>query len=547
MTASAQPTILKSLNEQDEGFVFSQQISNLTELSPEETRKHLLQNSSKIQNLKLKNLFLHFHHKLAQDKNSYNAITEVLFRRSISKVIELSEKVNDKNIEEYPLFGYVFSIKDNIRMKGTKSTCGLAINQKLEKSQTPFPDYIESLGGTFLCKSNVPMLLFALESTNNLFGATAHPDDKTRSAGGSSGGEACLIAKKFVNAGIGSDIGGSLRIPALFCGIYSFMITPIRMGPTLNAQPFENSDIFSKVGDPQFMIKSAHGPMTRNIEELEKLTEIMVGFYKKVITIPPVPWRKNLKPIKTVAVLKEFDNLFEITQTNRRAMKEVVDVLTKQNIKIVEIDFREHIYQVIVHTYAIFLKNRIFMNAIEGKVAIGEPLISAFDNFVKLAKLPKFVLPILAFFMKDIKKKCFIEGTLLCDTYNQDYLMGQVNKQREIFMNQMKQKGADVILCHGMLPAIRHNTADKVNFWAIYTLMWNAFNFCGGSIPVTKVKADEQIYESRFVGPFEDMVRETMRGSEGLPVGIQVMAPPYMDEEAMQVMKMIVSGLKVEK
>lgn len=75
-------------------------------------------------------------------------------------------------------------------------------------------------GGIIFVRTNIPQLGMAFESTNNIFGRAQNPWDKTRSPGGSSGGEGGMLASRCSVVGIGSDIGGSVRIPSAFCGVY---------------------------------------------------------------------------------------------------------------------------------------------------------------------------------------------------------------------------------------------------------------------------------------------------------------------------------------
>jgi Asp-tRNA(Asn)/Glu-tRNA(Gln) amidotransferase A subunit family amidase len=80
-----------------------------------------------------------------------------------------------------------------------------------------------------MVKGNVPQLVFALHSDNKIYGRAMNPYDINRTTGGSTGGDAGLIAAKCVPMALGSDIGGSIRAPSHFCGIYGFKPTPQRL------------------------------------------------------------------------------------------------------------------------------------------------------------------------------------------------------------------------------------------------------------------------------------------------------------------------------
>ena len=90
--------------------------------------------------------------------------------------------------------------------------------------QGALESHLKSLGAIPFIKSNVPQLMMIPDTTNQFFNRTINPifPDRKRSAGGSSGGEAALIASQCSPCGFGTDIGGSIRTPANFCGIYGF-------------------------------------------------------------------------------------------------------------------------------------------------------------------------------------------------------------------------------------------------------------------------------------------------------------------------------------
>ena len=115
-----------------------------------------------------------------------------------------------------------------------------------------------------------------MESTNNIFGRTLNPYDKNRNSGGSSGGEAVLIRLGLVNCSIGSDVGGSLRIPALFCGIVSFKPTINRISQDMKGYYFEQHEWAKKLKPRIGCIKSTIGPMAKTVDDCEAIMKILV-------------------------------------------------------------------------------------------------------------------------------------------------------------------------------------------------------------------------------------------------------------------------------
>src|SRR5579859_1891658 len=121
-----------------------------------------------------------------------------------------------------PLHGIPFTLKDSFGVKGYDSSIGISIfaNQPAPESSA-LHSALTKLGAILLAKTNVPQTLMSFESNNPIFGSTHNPFVKGHTCGGSSGGEGAVVALNGSAIGFGSDIGGSLRIPAGWCGIYS--------------------------------------------------------------------------------------------------------------------------------------------------------------------------------------------------------------------------------------------------------------------------------------------------------------------------------------
>ena len=121
------------------------------------------------------------------------------------------------------LHGIPFSVKDTIGMKGFLNTVGCALHCFKECDQDAITvQRFREEGGIPLVRGNVPQTCFSLHTTNEIWGESLNPIDTTRTAGGSSGGDSGLIAARCVPICLGGDIAGSLRWPAIFCGIYGF-------------------------------------------------------------------------------------------------------------------------------------------------------------------------------------------------------------------------------------------------------------------------------------------------------------------------------------
>jgi len=138
-----------------------------------------------------------------------------------------------------PLHGVPFSVKDSIELAGTVCTAGTLGRSGAAPStgDATLVTRLRRAGGIPIARTNLPDLLFAFESDNLIFGRTNNPYDLSRTSGGSSGGEAALIAACGSPLGLGSDAAGSVRLPAAFCGIAGIKPTSGRLPRTGHFPP----------------------------------------------------------------------------------------------------------------------------------------------------------------------------------------------------------------------------------------------------------------------------------------------------------------------
>jgi amidase len=168
-----------------------------------------------------------------------------------------------------PLCGVPFSIKDSIEIAGATCTAGTLGRRD---AAPPAEDAtlvarLRHAGAIPIARTNLPDLLFAFESDNLMFGATCNPYDLGRTSGGSSGGEAALIASCGSPFGLGSDAAGSVRLPAAFCGIATIKPTSGRLPRTGHFPP----------AGGWIAALWQIGPMARYVEDLCTVMPLLVG------------------------------------------------------------------------------------------------------------------------------------------------------------------------------------------------------------------------------------------------------------------------------
>ncbi|MEA2205113.1 MAG: amidase [Blastocatellia bacterium] len=165
-----------------------------------------------------------------------------------------------------PLHGVPITIKDTIETAGLRTTFGSRLRAEfVPENDAPVVARLKAAGAIVLGKTNTPELAIPYETENAVFGRTNNPHDLSRTAGGSSGGEAAAIAARLSPAGLGSDLSGSIRVPAHFCGIAG-------LKPTSQRVPMQGH-VPQAIGP--LAIGACIGPMARRVEDLRLLFNVM--------------------------------------------------------------------------------------------------------------------------------------------------------------------------------------------------------------------------------------------------------------------------------
>jgi amidase len=219
--------------------------------------------------------------RIDQINPALNAAIEIL-RESALREAEAADRRRAAGESLRPLEGVPFSIKDSIEVEGTICSAGTLGHQHNAPStrDATLVARLRQAGAIPIARTNLPDLLFAFESDNLIFGRTNNPWDPTRTAGGSSGGEAALIAACGSPFGLGSDAAGSVRLPAHFCGIASLKPTSGRLARTGHVPA---------AGGWLEMVWQI-GPMARRIEDLWTMMPILLGSDGEDRTVIPMPY-----------------------------------------------------------------------------------------------------------------------------------------------------------------------------------------------------------------------------------------------------------------
>jgi Asp-tRNA(Asn)/Glu-tRNA(Gln) amidotransferase A subunit family amidase len=393
----------------------------------------------------------------------------------------LSGKLNKDKLG--PLHGVPVSVKSSLEVAGFRSESGTRLRAGfVAKQDAPLVARLRNAGAIVLGVTNTPELLMAWETDNLLYGRTNSPWDLERTPGGSSGGEAAAIAAGMSAGGVGSDGGGSIRVPAHFSGICGLKPTPGRVPSTGH---------FPASGGP-FALIGVVGPMARTVADVSALFEIMQGPDDGDPCAAPVPlrWPSEEEIRKLRIGYFEDDGRTPVSSETRGAVRTAAEALRHAGFQVEP--FRPEGLE-----EARQLWKKFFV-----KVAgmLIRPMFHGREQDVS---------PILSQFLEWSGAEPELTGESLLDAWiRRDAL-------RTEFLVQMRKY--PILLCPAAaIPAFRHGERSwmvdgkRVNYldaWS-YTEWFNLLGNPAAVVPVS-------------------------RSAEGLPIGIQIVGRPWEEERVL--------------
>lgn len=291
------------------------------------------------------------------------------------RAAELDEGMRSGSGPVGPLHGLPMTLKDCIETAGLPSTAGVEEwRDRLPERDGPIAASVLGAGAVLIGKTNVPPKAADWQADNPVFGRTVNPWDPRRSPGGSTGGGAAALAAGLTPLEIGSDIGGSIRVPAAFCGLYGHR-------PSDSAVPRSGHVPGSPVPMPG-SIMGVQGPLARSAEDLELALDVIAG---------PEPgegaWRLELPPARgqrlgglRVAVLPPLD-LMPVSNAVGEAIERVASAASAAGARVTttapDIDWRG-----LLDTYRALLAIAVFADMTpEQRENVAQGFVDSGDEF----------------------------------------------------------------------------------------------------------------------------------------------------------------------
>ncbi|NXI05981.1 FAAH1 hydrolase, partial [Pachycephala philippinensis] len=447
------------------------------------------------------------------------------------------------------LYGVPVSIKDHIGHKGQLATCGLVqCLGTLMEEDSVLVKVLKRQGAIPFAMTNVPQSLFSYECSNPIFGRTLNPFNPKKSPGGSSGGEGALIAGGGSILGIGSDMGGSIRLPSSFCGLCGLKPTAERLRWVLGLplQPCSWSSLAK--GARYGAIPCAVGPMARDVDSLALCMKALLcqEMFQLDPSVPPIPFNEEVYSSSTPLRVGYYDTdgYFPLPPCMRRAVKETRRALQAAGHQLVPFSPPR-----VPHAMTELFMKTFFADGGRAwlDVFTGDIVDPGLKQQVNTCRMPRLVKKLLALLLKPLQFLLLLKLKDLAvistcrsvkEMWNHHH---EIQVYRSQFITEWKELQLDVVLCPVLGPAFTTGYPGKLLTAISSTMLYNLLNFPAGVVPVSTVtEADEEelkLYQGCCDDPWDRMLKQAVSGAVGLPVAVQCVALPWQEELCLRFMK----------
>ncbi|PGH19655.1 hypothetical protein AJ80_03810 [Polytolypa hystricis UAMH7299] len=469
-----------------------------------------------------------------------NCLHEILFEQARERARYLDEYIGSHRKPLGPLHGVPVSLKDQFHVKGCDTTMGYIgwigtfegdnDPSKVRKVESQVVKELLSQGAVLYCKTSLPQTLMYGETINNIIGCTLNPVNQRLSCGGSSGGEAALQALGGSSVGFGTDIGGSVRIPAAFCGTYSIK-------PSWSRLSYRN---VANCNPGQILYASAVGIMATSLETLPFMMKVLLDTepWRRDPEVVPIPWRPEVeqevlqrgrltaaegdrRPLKLAICWS--DNYMSPHPPVTRGLKIVYEALKGIGYK--AIDWNPPSHQALSQLHLDIIISDGGHDVNKQLDLSGEPIIPPIRETFKLRE------PFTAIKCQELA----IQGLELCRAYS-DYWESTANDDGQV---------VDAVI----MPAAPHAAVIPGKyFYTGYTEVFNTVDYSSAVFPVTKADKAVDIADPNYK-PFNEVDQKNWEAYDpevyhGAPVGLQVVARRYEEEKVLAIARIIDQVLK---
>jgi len=459
-----------------------------------------------------------------------NAVVVPLFESARAEAAAIDERIA-AGAPVGPLVGVPITVKESFDVRGTPTTAGLtAQKNNIATADALMVSRLRQAGAVLLGKTNVPPLLLSTETDNPLYGRTNNPWDLERSPGGSSGGEAAIIAARASALGLGSDLAGSVRVPAHACGIHALRPTAGRLSM------LEHFDCLA--GNEAILTQP--GPMARSVADLSLAMSVLAGPDQSLDhpSVPPVSWSHppNAELSKLRIAYYTDSGIFGPSPAIRRAVQQAADALAAMGIQVEEWHGPnlEEAWDICVRL--------LVADGMKGsrRALRGSKLDRHTRSLFGPSILPRGLLSAWAVLSATLGQRHMSQGlrrlrSVTVDGYFQ--LVRRRNDFRNRFYEELNARQIDALIGPvDAVVAIPHGASQYLGDSLSYTAIYSLLGMPAGVVSFSRVRDDEASDRPRSFDLAERAAKQAEQGTAGLPVGVQVVARHWREDVALRVM-----------
>ncbi|TFK47520.1 amidase signature enzyme [Heliocybe sulcata] len=473
--------------------------------------------------------------KALQGHTATNCLTEIM-------IPDAETWAKQCNVDG-PLAGVPVSLKDTLYVKGYDACIGYADwVGKRATEDAAIVKLLRDAGAVPFVKTNVPITLMSFESFSDVTGYTENPHVKGYTAGGSSGGEAALIAYGGSRVGIGSDGAGSLRVPAHYSGIYTIKPSVGRFPKTGDANNHPGQEATG----------SSYAPLTRSLADLETVWRAIVSMqpWKYDHHVIPIPWREvNLSETKVRFGVMWHDGIVTPSPACARALRTIVDTLQKHGYEVIPVNPPSPYEGFKIASQCVADSCKLS----DHNIYTGESNDPGMTAAMKMYDLPRWLKQMYVWYLRYIRRDEIYAGLVEGWRSHTVYELYGLVTRREAYRKQWFQFWDDnnldfLVTVPNPLPAVPHGGMKDAFTNCIYTFVFNMLDYSAGVIPVTHVDRDLDALPKTFrshniveKGAYKHYDPDKMHG---LPIGVQIVGRRMEEEKVLEGMKLVESLLR---
>ena len=434
-----------------------------------------------------------------------------------------------------PLHGVPMTVKECFAVQGLPTTLGIASSYApAAKRDAEVVARLKQAGAILLGKTNIPQLMVLHECDNPRYGRTVNPWNADRTCGGSSGGGAAAVATGCSPCDLGSDAGGSTRIPAHFCGVHTLVPTP---------------GYVSRAGMRDGVPGMTHltpmpAPLARRVEDLVAVINVVAAcpFGRKAwIRLPDA---NRLDGLRVAAWWQ--DEAFPVAPAIQRAVRDAAEQLKLMGVEVVEFP-APPLRQLLRLFGSLWMADgaRTMKRQLHGS-----PIDPRVRRLILSAGLPRLARKLYAWHLRrsgDDRLAELIESSRRISIADYWQQVSELHQLRDDYLQRRADAGIDAILCppYG-LPAFKHGDCIELTPAACYAVWANLFGLPSGVICTTHVgHHEERSVNSGVGGVVGRLAAEAEAQSAGLPVGVQIVSRPCGEGVIAALMLALESALPV--